>query len=246
MKYSKIEWTEATWNPSTGCNKVTAGCKNCYAETMSKRLKAMGTPGYENGFEFTLMADRLEMPKKIKKPTKFFVNSMSDLFHEKMPFDFLDKVFQVIKETPYHQYQILTKRESILEEYFLDRSVPDNVWLGVSVEFSKTKNRIDVLRKIDSKIRFLSIEPLIDSVGELNLDGIHWVIVGGESGHKARPMDPRWAIDIQRQCDEQGVSFFFKQWGTWGEDGIKRSKKANGRILLGQEWNDEPKIISAL
>lgn len=243
MKYSKIEWTEATWNPSTGCNKVTAGCKHCYAETMAKRLKAMGTPGYENGFEFTLMPDRLELPKKIKRPTKFFVNSMSDLFHEQMPFEYLDQVFKVISETPQHQYQILTKRENILGEYFKTRAVPDNVWLGVTVEFAKTKNRIDILREIPAKIRFLSIEPLIDAVGELDLTDIHWVIVGGESGHKARPMDPEWAIDIQRQCDEQGVSFFFKQWGTWGEDGVKRSKKANGRILLGQEWNEEPKLI---
>ncbi|MCU4189799.1 phage Gp37/Gp68 family protein [Flavobacterium sp. HXWNR29] len=242
MKYSKIEWTDATWNPSTGCNKVTSGCKNCYAETMAKRLQAMGTPGYENGFEFTIMPDRLELPKKIKKPTKFFVNSMSDLFHEKMPFDFLDEVFQTIEQTPIHQYQILTKRENILEEYFRTRKVPKNVWLGVTVENSKTKNRIDALRNIDAEIRFLSIEPLIGNVGKLNLENIHWVIVGGESGHKARPMKPEWAIDIQRQCDEQGVAFFFKQWGTWGEDGVKRSKKANGRILLGKEWNEEPEV----
>ena len=242
MKYSKIEWTDATWNPSTGCNKVTPGCKNCYAETMAKRLQAMGTPGYENGFEFTIMPDRLEIPKKIKKPTKFFVNSMSDLFHEKMPFDFLDKVFKIIEETPIHQYQILTKRENILAEYFKTRKVPKNVWLGVTVENSKTKNRIDVLRNIEAEIRFLSIEPLIADVGKLDLTNIHWVIVGGESGHKARPMKPEWAIDIQKQCDEQEVAFFFKQWGTWGEDGVKRSKKANGRILLGQEWNEEPEI----
>jgi protein gp37 len=243
VKYSKIEWTDATWNPSTGCNKVTSGCKNCYAETMAKRLQAMGTPGYENGFEFTIMPDRLELPKKIKKPTKFFVNSMSDLFHEKMPFDFLEEVFQTIEQTPIHQYQILTKRENILEEYFRTRKVPKNVWLGVTVENSKTKNRIDALRNIDAEIRFLSIEPLIGNVGKLNLENIHWVIVGGESGHKARPMKPEWAIDIQRQCDEQGVAFFFKQWGTWGEDGVKRSKKANGRILLGKEWNEEPEVI---
>lgn len=243
MKYSKIEWTDATWNPSTGCNKVTAGCKNCYAEVMAKRLQAMGTPGYENGFEFTLMPDRLETPKKIKKPTKFFVNSMSDLFHEKMPFDFLDKVFETIKDTPRHQYQILTKREDILEEYFRNRKVPNNVWLGVTVESSRTKNRINILRNIDADIRFLSIEPLIEDVGILDLTNIHWVIVGGESGHRARPMKPQWAIDIQKQCDEQGVAFFFKQWGTWGEDGVKRSKKANGRILLGQEWNEEPEIF---
>jgi protein gp37 len=188
------------------------------------------------------MPDRLELPKKIKKPTKFFVNSMSDLFHEKMPFDFLDKVFETIEHTPIHQYQILTKRENILEDYFRTRKVPKNVWLGVTVENSKTKNRIDALRNIDAEIRFLSIEPLIGNVGKLNLENIHWVIVGGESGHKARPMKPEWAIDIQRQCDEQGVAFFFKQWGTWGEDGVKRSKKANGRILLGKEWNEEPEV----
>ena len=242
MKYSKIEWTDATWNPSTGCNKITSGCKNCYAEVMAKRLQAMGAPGYENGFEFTLMNDRLELPKKIKKPTKFFVNSMSDLFHEEMPYDFLDKVFQTIEVTPKHQYQILTKRENILENYFKSRKVPQNVWLGVTVENAKCKNRIDVLRNIEAEIRFLSIEPLIGSVGKLDLHNIHWVIVGGESGHKARPMKPEWAVDIQRQCDEQGVAFFFKQWGTWGEDGVKRSKKANGRILLGKEWNEEPEV----
>ncbi|MBO9586307.1 MAG: phage Gp37/Gp68 family protein [Flavobacterium sp.] len=246
MKYSKIEWTDATWNPSTGCNKITSGCKNCYAEVMAKRLQAMGAPGYENGFEFTLMPDRLELPKKTKKPTKFFVNSMSDLFHEKMPYDFLDKVFETIEVTPKHQYQILTKREYILEDYFKTRKVPKNVWLGVTVENAKCKNRIDILRNIDAEIRFLSIEPLIGSVGKLNLKNIHWVIVGGESGHKARPMKPEWAIDIQRQCDEQGVAFFFKQWGTWGEDGVKRSKKANGRILLGKEWNEEPEVELAL
>lgn len=240
MKQSKIEWTDATWNPSTGCNKVTSGCKFCYAEVMAKRLKAMGASGYENGFEFTLMPDRIDLPKKIKKPTKFFVNSMSDLFHEKMPFEFLDQVFDTIRITPHHQYQILTKRENILAEYFSSRTVPNNVWLGVTVEHSKTKKRIDILRGIDAEIRFLSIEPLISDVGKLDLENIDWVIVGGESGHKARPMKPEWAINIQKQCDEQNVAFFFKQWGTWGADGVKRSKKANGRILLGQEWNEEP------
>lgn len=244
MKYSKIEWTEATWNPSTGCDKVSAGCKNCYAETMAKRLQAMGAPGYENGFEFTLMPERLEMPLKIKKPTKFFVNSMSDLFHEDMPFDFLDRVFQVIAQTPQHKYQILTKREKILQIYCAQRSLPDNVWLGVSVESAKTKGRIDYLRDISANIRFLSVEPLIADVGILDLRGIHWVIVGGESGPKARPMQPEWALNVQRQCLEQGVAFFFKQWGAWGEDGVRRSKKANGRILLGREWNENPEVES--
>ena len=242
MKLSKIEWTEATWNPSVGCDKVSAGCKFCYAEVMANRLQAMGTPGYENGFEFRILADRLDTPRKIKRPTIFFVNSMSDLFHEKMPYSFLDEIFNVISDTPHHTYQILTKREDNLVTYFANREVPENVWLGVTVEQSERKNRIDCLRQIDAKIRFLSIEPLLGFMGELDLTDIHWVIVGGESGHKARPMNPEWAIDIQRQCDDQGVSFFFKQWGTWGADGKKRSKKANGRILLGKEWNEEPAL----
>ena len=241
MKYSKIEWTESTWNPSIGCDKISAGCKNCYAEVMAKRLQAIGTAGYEDAFKFKIMPDRLESPLKVKKPTKFFVNSMSDLFHEEMPFEFLDKVFETIRQTPRHTYQILTKREKILETYFQTRKVPDNVWLGVTVEMKSKKRRVDVLRNIDAKIRFLSIEPLLENLGEIDLTNIHWVIVGGESGHRARPMKPEWAIDIQRQCDEQDVSFFFKQWGAWGEDGVKRSKKANGRILLNQEWNEKPK-----
>ena len=245
MKYSKIEWTEATWNPSIGCDKISAGCKNCYAEVMAKRLQAMKSPDYEHAFEFKILPNRLESPFKIKKPTKFFVNSMSDLFHEEMPFKFLDRVFDTIRETPRHAYQILTKREKILEEYFQDRSVPDNVWLGVTAENKDSKNRIDALRKVDAKIRFLSIEPLLEDIGELDLTGIHWVIVGGESGYKARPMKQEWAVDVQRQCDEQSVSFFFKQWGAWGEDGQRRSKKANGRILLGKEWNEEPTYVLA-
>jgi len=245
MKYSKIEWTEATWNPSVGCDKITAGCRFCYAEVMAKRLQAMGVKGYENGFQFQMMPNRLQIPFQTKKPTKFFVNSMSDLFHENMDFNFLDQVFDVISQTPQHTYQILTKRENILAEYFKDRKVPDNVWLGVTVENANVKNRIDVLRKIKTKIRFLSVEPLIGDVGKVNLKNIHWVIVGGESGHRARPMNPKWAIDIQKQCDEQGSSFFFKQWGTWGEDGVKRSKKSNGRILMGKEWNEEPVTIGS-
>lgn len=240
MKTSKIEWTEATWNPSTGCNKVTAGCKHCYAETMARRLQAMGAPGYENGFEFTLMPERLDMPMRIKKPTKFFVNSMSDLFHEEMPFEYLDRVFDVIRATPRHTYQILTKREKILEEYCKTREIPDNVWLGVTVEFQKAKHRIDILRNIEARIRFLSVEPLLEDLGELDLTNIHWVIVGGESGPKARPMKPEWALRVKQQCQAQDVAFFFKQWGTWGGDGVRRSKKANGRILAGQEWNEEP------
>jgi protein gp37 len=242
MKTSKIEWTEATWNPSVGCKKVSSGCKNCYAEVMAKRLQAMGTPGYENGFEFRVIPERVDAPRYVRRPTKFFVNSMSDLFHEKMPYAFLDDVFATIAETPRHTYQILTKRERRMADYFTRRIVPENVWLGVTVENRKETRRIEALRHIEAKIRFLSIEPLLEDLGTIYLSDIHWVIVGGESGHGARPMMKEWALNVQRQCDEQDVAFFFKQWGAWGEDGVRRSKKANGRLLDLREWNEEPLV----
>lgn len=241
MANSKIEWTEETWNPTTGCTKVSAGCKNCYAESMSFRLKAMGAPGYENGFKFTLMSERLEQPLKRKKPTKYFVNSMSDLFHEKMPYEFLDNIFNIIERTPQHIYQILTKRENEMIEYLYNKSIPKNIWLGVSVENKKDGlPRIDKLRDLNASIKFLSVEPLLEDLGEINLSGIDWVIVGGESGPKARQMKAKWVNNIQKQCDEQRVAFFFKQWGTWGADGVKRNKKLNGRRLHGREWNEYP------
>lgn len=244
MKKTKIEWTDETWNPTTGCTKVSQGCKHCYAEVMANRLRAMGTPGYENGFEFTIMPDRLEQPLKRKKPTKYFVNSMSDLFHEKMPIEFLNKIMGVIDLTPHHIYQVLTKREDAMFEYFQNRRVPENIWLGVSVENKRQGvPRIDKLRNIDASIKFLSVEPLLEDIGEIDLTGIDWVIVGGESGVKARPMKKEWALNIKRQCEEQDVAFFFKQWGTWGSDGVKRNKKSNGRILEGQEWNEYPETI---
>lgn len=242
MGLSKIEWTEETWNPTTGCTKISPGCKFCYAETMAKRLKSMKTPGYENGFKFTLMPERLDQPIKRKKPTKYFVNSMSDLFHEDMPVEFLDKVMDVIEKTSRHIYQILTKREGRMLEYLSSRKIPKNVWLGVTVENKKYGlPRIDVLRNLDATIKFLSVEPLLEDLGRVNLEGIHWVIVGGESGHKARPMKVEWALNMKRCCQEQDVAFFFKQWGTWGMDGIKRSKKSNGRELDGKRWNAYPK-----
>lgn len=243
MKATKIEWTEATWNPSIGCTKISSGCKNCYAEVMARRLQAMGTTGYENGFEFKLLPERLKQPLTIKKATKFFVNSMSDLFHEKMPFEYLDLVFQTIAQTPQHQYQILTKRAHILKEYCKSRKIPQNVWLGVTVEHDETKQRVDILREINATIRFISIEPLIGDVGNLNLAHIHWVIVGGESGVSARPMNPHWVENVQRQCKEQNVAFFFKQWGTWGEDGVKRNKKKNGSLLFGKQWKENPEFV---
>lgn len=204
----------------------------------------MGAPGYENGFEFTIMPERLEQPLKKRKPTKYFVNSMSDLLHEKIPLEFLNKVMGIIELTPHHVYQILTKREDEMFEYFSKRRIPENIWLGVSVENIKYGiPRIDKLRNIDASIKFLSIEPLLEDLKEIDLTGIHWVIVGGESGVNARPMKKEWVLNIKQQCENQDVAFFFKQWGTWGVDGIKRSKKSNGRILDGKEWNAYPELV---
>tara|TARA_R100000656_G_scaffold78210_1_gene57573 strand:- start:3038 stop:3781 length:744 start_codon:yes stop_codon:yes gene_type:complete len=241
---SKIEWTEQTWNPVVGCTKVSPGCKFCYAETMSKRLHAMGVNGYEKGFStISLMEDRLSQPLKRKKPTLYFVNSMSDLFHEKVPFDYIDKVMEVIELSPHHAYQILTKRAGRMKEYFETHPVPSNAWLGVSVEDKQYgKPRISELQKINAKTRFLSIEPLLEDVGTISLKGIHWVIVGGESGPKARPMLESWVINIKRQCQRSKTKFFFKQWGAWGDDGIKRSKQANGRKLQGKTWDQIPVV----
>ena len=238
---SRIEWTEQTWNPTVGCTKISPGCKNCYAESMAKRLKAMGTPGYENGFALTLLPDRLNDPIKRKKPTVYFVNSMSDLFHDRVPDEYVEQVFEVIAKTPQHTYQILTKRGARMARFFKNRAVPPNAWLGVSVEDKKYGvPRIDHLRKVPASIRFLSVEPLLECVGDLDLTDIHWVIVGGESGPKARPMKMAWAQAVQRQCEEQNVAFFFKQWGGWGADGKKRAKAANGRVLNGRTWDEMP------
>ena len=244
---SKIEWTEQTWNPVTGCTKISAGCKHCYAETMAARLHAMGTPGYEHGFELTLAPNRLADPLKRRKPTTYFVNSMSDLFHEKVPFEYIDQVFAVIAQTPQHTYQILTKRAQRMSRYFgSGRVVPDNAWMGVSVENRRHGvPRIAQLRKVSARIRFLSVEPLLEDLGALDLAGIHWVIVGGESGPKARPMKPQWAESVQDQCEQQQVAFFFKQWGGWGADGQRRAKALNGRTLRGRIWDEMP-LASAL
>jgi protein gp37 len=243
MAESKIEWTEMTWNPATGCTKISPGCKHCYAETMARRLHAMRAPGYENGFELALHAERLQQPMQRKKPTTWFVNSMSDLFHADIPDAFLDKVFETIRATPQHTYQILTKRAERLPQYFAQRTCPENVWLGVSVEDrAYGVPRIDHLRQVPARVRFLSVEPLLEDVGTLDLAGIHWVIVGGESGPKARAMKPEWVDAIRAQCQAQGAAFFFKQWGGWGADGVKRSKHANGRLLHGRTWDALPGI----
>ncbi|ACI97542.1 phage Gp37/Gp68 family protein [Rhodospirillum centenum] len=243
---SKIEWTEQTWNPTTGCTKISPGCKHCYAEVMARRLHAMGAAGYENGFKLALHPERLAQPLARRKPTVYFVNSMSDLFHRDIPDTFLDDVFAVIGRTPQHTYQILTKRAERLTEYFASRRCPPNVWLGVSVEDREYGvPRIDYLRRVEAQVRFLSIEPLLEDLGAFDLSGIHWVIVGGESGHKARPMEEVWVENIKRQADSASVAFFFKQWGGWGADGVKRHKKANGRVFKGRTWNAYPEINTA-
>ena len=241
---SKIEWTEHTWNPISGCDKISAGCKNCYAEAMAQRLQRMGVAGYENGFKLTLQPQRLLQPLTRKTPTKYFVNSMSDLFHEDVPEPYIDRIFSVIEQCPQHILQILTKRDKIMSQYFATHPVPDNAWIGVTVENRKQGiPRIDYLRTIDAPVRFLSIEPLLENLGEINLGGVHWVIVGGESGPNARPMKNDWVINIKKQCEEQGCLFFFKQWGGWGADGVRRSKKNNGRLLEGVEYNDMPEFV---
>ena len=238
---SSIEWTEQTWNPTTGCTKVSPGCKHCYAEKMAARLHAMGTAGYENGFDLSLMENRLTQPLLRKIPTVYFVNSMSDLFHEGIPYAFLDRVFEIIESTPHHTYQILTKRSERMRKYFNQHHCPHNVWLGVSVEDREYGlPRIEHLRQVEATVRFLSVEPLLENLGKIELSDIHWVIVGGESGPKARPMQHSWVEAIQAQCQKSNTAFFFKQWGGWGADGKKRAKKANGRILNGQVWNEMP------
>jgi protein gp37 len=240
---SRIEWTEQTWNPTVGCTKISPGCKNCYAETMARRLKAIGVRGYENGFRLTLIPERLSEPLERRKPTVYFVNSMSDLFHEKVPFEYIHRVFDVMMRAPQHTFQVLTKRAERMAEFCNGVTVPSNVWLGVSVENRKYGlPRIPVLRGIDAPIRFLSIEPLLEDLGSFDLSGIRWVIVGGESGRKARPMRPEWVEPIKRQCVAAHAAFFFKQWGTWGADGEKRSKTANGRKFRGRTWDAMPRL----
>ena len=224
---SSIEWTEATWNPVTGCTKVSAGCKHCYAERMAKRLKAMGVPQYRNGFKLTLQPQALELPLKWRQPKRIFVNSMSDLFHEDVPLEFVERVFDVMNRCPQHTFQILTKRPEIAARFAPQFKWTPNIWMGTSVEDERVLWRIKHLREIRAKVRFLSLEPLIGPLPNLPLRGIHWVIVGGESGPKARLIDEAWVLDIQRQCEKVSIPFFFKQWG-----GV--NKQRTGRSLRGQ------------
>lgn len=234
---STIEWTESTWNPVTGCSKISLGCKNCYAERMAVRLQAMGQTNYANGFDVTVHRHALGLPLRWLKPQTVFVNSMSDLFHEAVPQEFILDVFEIMRRAHWHRFQILTKRSGRLLE--LDPILPwgPNIWMGVSVENGDYTFRIDDLRKTRAAIKFLSLEPLLGPLPNLNLDGIDWVIVGGESGLRARPMRPEWVTDIRDQCQKAGVPFFFKQWG-----GV--NKKKAGRLLEGRTWDETPLVLS--
>ncbi|MEX2245618.1 MAG: phage Gp37/Gp68 family protein [Dehalococcoidia bacterium] len=234
---STIEWTEATWNPVTGCTRVSPGCAHCYAERIAERFR--GTPAFPNGFDVELRRDRLELPIHWRRPRKIFVNSMSDLFHDAVPLEFVQTVFKTIERASWHQFQVLTKRSERLRELADDLTWPENLWMGVSVENQRWVSRIDDLREVPAAVRFLSVEPLLGPLS-LNLAGIHWVIVGGESGPGARPMRGDWARSVRDQCLAAGVPFFFKQWGAHSEAGLRGTKKANGRELDGLIWSELP------
>lgn len=239
MATTKIEWTESTWNPITGCTKITSGCKFCYAEVMAKRLQAMGQDKYSNGFELALHPETLKEPYTWRKPKMIFVNSMSDLFHKGVPVDYIQKIFRVMKDNPQHVFQILTKRADILNYYdsegWLEWS--HNIWMGVTVEDNTVTKRIDLLRKTGARVKFLSCEPLISDLPSLDLTNIDWVIVGGESGRTPRPIKEEWVLNIQEQCNSQSVAFYFKQWGG-------TNKKKNGRLLNGKTFSEMPQILS--
>jgi protein gp37 len=232
---SNIEWTEMTWNPVTGCTKISQGCKHCYAERLAKRLKAMGSGRYTNGFQVTLHPDLLDAPRRWRQPRVVFVNSMSDVFHEDVPLAYIQRVFATMRDCPHHTFQVLTQRSERLAELAPHLHWPPNVWMGVSVEDARVINRIDDLRRVPAAVRFLSLEPLIGPLDSLRLDGIHWVIVGGESGPRARPLRSEWVESIFRQCRAAGVPFFFKQWG-----GVR--KDLTGRQLYGRTYNELPSV----
>ncbi|MFI7059379.1 DUF5131 family protein [Kribbella sp. NPDC050124] len=244
---STIEWTDVTWNPVTGCDRVAAGCDNCYALALAKRLKAMGAEKYQldgdprtsgPGFGVALHPTALRHPYKWRSPRVVFVNSMSDLFHARVPVSYVRDIFDVIRETPQHTYQVLTKRSHRMARLADELEWPHNLWMGVSVESAEVVSRIDHLRDTPASVRFLSCEPLLSALPNLNLDRIDWLIAGGESGRRARPIDPAWALDIRDQCRAAGVAFFFKQWGG-------RTPKANGRELGGRTWDEMPQLATA-
>jgi protein gp37 len=238
MASTKIEWTESTWNPITGCSKISTGCKFCYAEMMTRRLKAMGQEKYRNGFKLTLHPDVLNEPYTLKKGKLIFVNSMSDLFHKDVPVEFIQQIFNVIKENPQHLFQVLTKRADVLRYYDSEGWLewPHNLWMGVTVENNNLTERIELLRQTSARVKFLSCEPLLSSLPNLNLSAIDWVIVGGESGRTPRPIKEEWVIDIKEQCQAAKIAFYFKQWGG-------KNKRKAGKILEGEIYNQMPETI---
>jgi protein gp37 len=235
---SGIEWTESTWNPVTGCTKISPGCKHCYAERMAERLHAMGQPNYRNGFTLTLQPHMLELPLRWKKPQTIFVNSMSDLFHDDVPSPYIFELFAVMRRAHWHRFQVLTKRSQRLAELSPQLEWSQNIWMGVSVESHNYCPRIDDLRSTQARVKFLSLEPLLGPLVNINLEGMDWVIVGGESGPGARPIDPAWVKDLRDQCRCARVPFFFKQWGG-------RNKKQAGRVLEGRTWDQMPSAARA-
>jgi protein gp37 len=236
---SRIEWTECTWNPVTGCSKISTGCKHCYAERMALRLQAMGQPNYRNGFHVTIHQHMLDLPLRWRNPKKIFVNSMGDIFHQLVPYDFVAESFGVMTKAAQHQFQLLTKRSLRLWQLASDLPWPENIWVGVTVETADYLERIDHLRQTGAAVKFVSFEPLLGPIPDINLEGINWVIAGGESGPGARPIEVDWVRNIREQCVEQNVPFFFKQWG-----GV--NKKKNGRSLDGRTWNALPQQALAL
>lgn len=239
MAATTIEWTEATWNPVTGCSKVSPGCLNCYAERMAKRLQAMGNQNYRDGFEVRMHSHMLDVPRTWMKPRMVFVNSMGDLFHEDVPLHFIQSVFAVMEQTPQHTYQLLTKRSRRLEELAYSLTWPENVWMGVTVEDNERLSRVEDLRQVPSVIKFLSIEPLLGPLPDLNVNGVDWVIVGGESGPGSRPMREEWVVEIRDLCLKQRLPFFFKQWGG-------TRKKAAGRELEKRTWDQMPAMAASM
>jgi len=235
MATTKIEWTESTWNPITGCTKLTTGCKYCYAEVMANRLQAMGQEKYKNGFQLALHPETLNEPYNWKKPKMIFVNSMSDLFHKDVPIEYIQKIFKVMNENPQHVFQVLTKRADVLRYYDSEGLLnwSHNIWMGVTVEDAANTQRIDYLRNTGARVKFLSCEPLLSDLPFLNLQHIDWVIVGGESGRSPRPIKEEWVLNIQEQCSAQSVAFYFKQWGG-------TNKKKNGRLLQGKTFSEMP------
>jgi protein gp37 len=235
---SGIEWTESTWNPVTGCNKISPGCKHCYAERMAQRLQAMGQENYRDGFALTLQPHMLELPLRWRKPQTIFVNSMSDLFHENVPLEYIERVFDVMRRASQHRFQVLTKRANRLAQLHEELHWAPNIWMGVSVESNKYRSRIDDLGRIGAATKFLSLEPLLGPLPNLDLSSIDWVIVGGESGPGARPMDVAWATDVRDQCQKAAVPFFFKQWGG-------KNKKKAGRVLEDRTWDEMPRVAAS-